>query len=240
MSDPIDDRRSLSLLLSLLLIILLSPFLETHRAGEFFLLIALFATLIIAILELHGKRTLRWLAIIVAAPIVVVELAGVFYSSRWLMILDYALLMAFFGFASLGLFTYLGKPGAISSGRIYASVSLYLMLATFWFALYNLMEAIYPASFVQASAPTTARIPRAALLYFSLITVTTVGYGDMSLSPAQRGCLRPWREQPVYCTSQLRWHVSSLPIRVPQENDYSFDLGPRCQRPDGAAQRSAS
>jgi hypothetical protein len=57
MSDPIDDRRSLFLLLSLLLIILLSPFLETHRAGEFFLLIALFATLTIAVLELHGKRT---------------------------------------------------------------------------------------------------------------------------------------------------------------------------------------
>ena len=187
MSDPIDDRRSLYLLLSLLLIILLSPFLETHRAGEFFLLIALFATLIIAILELHGKRTLRWLAIIVATPIVLIELIGVFYPSRSLMILDYALLMAFFGFSSVGLFAYLGKPGAISSGRIYASVSLYLMLATFWFALYNLMEAIYPASFVQAGAPATARIPRAALLYFSLITLTTVGYGDIvPVTPAAR------------------------------------------------------
>jgi voltage-gated potassium channel len=187
MSDPIDDRRSLYLLLSLLLIILLSPFLETHRAGEFFLLIALFATLTIAVLELHGKRTLRWLAIVVATPIVLIELVGVFYPSRSLMILDYALLMAFFGFSSVGLFAYLGKPGAISSGRIYASVSLYLMLATFWFALYNLMEAIYPASFIQAGAPTTARVPRAALLYFSLITLTTVGYGDIvPVTPAAR------------------------------------------------------
>lgn len=187
MSDPIDDRRSLYLLLSLLLIILLSPFLESHRPGEFFLLIALFATLTIAVLELHGKRTLRWLAIIVATPIVLIELVGIFYPSRSLMILDYSLLMAFFGFSSVGLFAYLGKPGAISSGRIYASVSLYLMLATFWFALYNLMEAIYPASFVQAGAPATARIPRAALLYFSLITLTTVGYGDIvPVTPAAR------------------------------------------------------
>ena len=187
MSDPIDDRRSLFLLLSLLLIILLSPFLESHRPGEFFLLIALFVTLTIAVLELHGKRTLRWLAIIVATPIVLIELVGIFYPSRSLLILDYALLMAFFGFSSVGLFAYLGKPGAISSGRIYASVSLYLMLATFWFALYNLMEAIYPNSFVQAGAPATARIPRAALLYFSLITLTTVGYGDIvPATPAAR------------------------------------------------------
>jgi voltage-gated potassium channel Kch len=187
MSAAINDRRSLYLLLSLLLIILLSPFLGTHRLGEFFLLISLFATLTIAVLELHGKRTLRWLAIIVATPIVLIELAGVFYPSRSLMILDYALLMAFFGFASVGLFTFLGKPGAISSGRLYASVSLYLMLATFWFALYNLTEAIYPGSFVESGAPTTARVPRAALLYFSLITLTTVGYGDIvPVTPAAR------------------------------------------------------
>ena len=134
-----------------------------------------------------AKRTLRWLAIIVATPIVFIELIGVFYPSRSLLILDYALLAAFFGFSSVGLFAYLGKPGAISSGRIYASVSLYLMLATFWFALYNLMEAIYPASFVQTGAPATARIPRAALLYFSLITLTTVGYGDIvPVTPAAR------------------------------------------------------
>jgi voltage-gated potassium channel len=179
MSVDSDDRRSLYLLLSLLLLILLSPFLGTHQLGEFILLIALFVTLITIILELHRKRTLRWLALMVAIPVVVIELVGIFHPSRALMILDYALLMAFFGSASVGLFTYLGKPGAITSGRIYTSVSLYLMLATFWFALYNLTEAIYPASFVQTVAVSSTGVPRSAFLYFSLITLTTVGYGDI-------------------------------------------------------------
>jgi voltage-gated potassium channel len=179
MSVDIDDRRSLYLLLSLLLLILLSPFLGTHQLGEFFLLIALFGTLITIILELHRKRTLRWLAFIVAVPVILIEVVGLFYPSRALMILDYALLMAFFGSASVGLFSYLGKPGAITSGRIYASVSLYLMLAAFWSALYNLTEAIHPESFAQAGALASATVPRAAFLYFSLITLTTVGYGDI-------------------------------------------------------------
>jgi voltage-gated potassium channel Kch len=187
MSVDIDDRRSLYLLLSILLLILLSPFLGTHQLGEFILLISLFVTLITAILKLHGKRTLRRRYLLVAVPVVLIEVVDVFYSSRALMILDYALLMAFFGFASVSLFTYLGKPGAITSGRIYASVSLYLMLATFWFALYNLTEAIYPGSFAQAGALASARVPRAAFLYFSLITLTTVGYGDiLPITPTAR------------------------------------------------------
>jgi voltage-gated potassium channel Kch len=185
MSAATNDRRALYLLSSLVLMILLSPFLGTHRLGEVILVISLFVALITAILELHGKRTFRWLAIAVAVPVVLTEFAGFFYSSHALMILDYALLMAFFGFASVGLFTYLGKPGAIT--RIYASVSLYLMLAMFWFALYNLTESIYPESFAQAGALSSARVPRPAFLYFSLITLTTVGYGDVvPVTPAAR------------------------------------------------------
>jgi voltage-gated potassium channel len=187
MSAATNDRRALYLLSSLVLMILLSPFLGTHRLGEVILVISLFVALITAILELHGKRTFRWLAIAVAVPVVLTEFAGFFYSSHALMILDYALLMAFFGFASVGLFTYLGKPGAITTGRIYASVSLYLMLAMFWFALYNLTESIYPESFAQAGALSSARVPRPAFLYFSLITLTTVGYGDVvPVTPAAR------------------------------------------------------
>ena len=177
MSVAANDRRSLLLMLSLLLLMLLMPFLENHRSGEVLILISLFVTLITTILDLHGRGTLRWLAIGAAIPVVLIELTGIFYPSHWLFIADYALLVAFFGFASLGLFTYLDKPGAITRGRIYGSVSLYLMLAMFWFALFNLTEVIHPGSFALDGA--LGRVPRSGFLYFSLITLTTVGYGDI-------------------------------------------------------------
>jgi hypothetical protein len=147
----------------------------------------MYLTLIPALLELHGKRTFRWLAIALAIPYMLVVLTGIFYPVHRLVIVDYSLLMAFFGFSSVALFAYLGQPGAITSGRVYASVSLYLMLATFWFALYNVIEAINPGSFVQAGAVPPAPVPRPTFLYFSLITLTTVGYGDiLPISPAAR------------------------------------------------------
>ena len=177
MSVAKNDRRSLFLMLSLLLLILLTPFLEDQRIGEIFLMVSLYLILITAILELHGKETLRWLAIGAAIPVVLVQLATLFRPSHSLLIVAYALLIAFFGFVSVGLFTYLGKPGAITSGRVYASVSLYLLLAMFWFALFNLTETITPGSFAHDGV--IMGIPRSSFLYFSLVTLTTVGYGDI-------------------------------------------------------------
>jgi hypothetical protein len=76
MSAAINDRRALYLLLSLVLMILLSPFLGTHRLGEVILVMSMFVALITAILELHGKRTFRWLAIAVAVPVALTLLGG--------------------------------------------------------------------------------------------------------------------------------------------------------------------
>ena len=177
MSVAKNDRRSLFLMLSLLLLILLTPFLEDQRIGEIFLMVSLYLILITAILELHGKETLRWLAIGAAIPVVLVQLATLFRPSHSLLIVAYALLIAFFGFVSVGLFTYLGKPGAITSGRVYASVSLYLLLGMFWFALFNLTETITPGSFAHDGV--IMGIPRSSFLYFSLVTLTTLGYGDV-------------------------------------------------------------
>jgi hypothetical protein len=61
---------------------------------------------------------------------------------RPLSIASHALSTVFFGFMSVALFAYLGRPGVITSGRLYASVSLYLMLGIFWFSVYGLIETI--------------------------------------------------------------------------------------------------
>lgn len=61
----------------------------------------------------------------------------------------------------------------------YASVSLYVVLAMFWFSAYNLTETVAPGSFIQTVPAQTTDIHPDTLLYFSVATLTTLGFGDV-------------------------------------------------------------
>jgi hypothetical protein len=184
-----EDRRSLSLLVSLLSFFVLSPFLEGHPIGDLILIFSLYILLVASIVELSAKRVLMRFCV----PLVVVSMASILiahlHRSRLFDIVNYSLLTLFFGIVSIGLFLYLGRTGPITGGRIYASVSLYLILGIFWFAIYNLVNVLYSDSFLEVGLGSSAinRIPRATFLYYSLVTLTTLGYGDIvPLSPVAR------------------------------------------------------
>jgi len=84
--------------------------------------------------------------------------------------------------ATLGTFTavILSKvlsAGSISRARIEGAVAAYLLLGLSWASAYQLVYLYYPAAF-QGTLVETA--PGLAFGYFSFVTLTTVGYGDIT------------------------------------------------------------
>jgi Ion channel len=68
------------------------------------------------------------------------------------------------------------RRGPITFHRIQGAVAAYLLLGVIWAHAYSLLAILRPGAF---SGPVdTADGPR-ALLYFSFVTLTTVGYGDV-------------------------------------------------------------
>ena len=88
-------------------------------------------------------------------------------------------MILFFGYVSLILFMHLGRPGRITRGRLYVSVSLYFLVGVFHFAVFDLVDSIHPGSFVEVGLPAGTGMTRASHLYFSFVTLTTLGYGDI-------------------------------------------------------------
>jgi Ion channel len=78
-------------------------------------------------------------------------------------------------------------PGRITFHRLQGAVVVYLSLAMIFAAAFSLVWELIPGTF--ANLPTAPRSPRefATMLYFSLTTLTTTGYGDIvPLNPFAR------------------------------------------------------
>jgi len=170
---------SLFLLYSLLLFFVATPFLETREGGETLVVLNLYLTLVAVTVKLSERRTVFLSAIPLAgASIGLLWLSHVYHT--WAFgVASHLSLVTFIGLACASLFTYLGKKGAIDKERILVSVGLYLLIGIFWFAVFELINVIQPGSFAEAGTTLTGNIPAHKMLYFSLTSLTTLGFGDI-------------------------------------------------------------
>ena len=70
-------------------------------------------------------------------------------------------------------------PGRITFHRLQGAMVLYLNLAVIFASAYGLIWELIPDSFANLAAPTVDAHEVATMLYFSLTTLTTTGYGDI-------------------------------------------------------------
>jgi Ion channel len=188
MNTTRHDRYSLSLLISLIVFLMLSAFVKEHHVlGEGLLLLSMYVALVASTLALSQRRNWRWPGAILAGMSMLVMLIHFLYPTRMIMVANWFFLAAFLGFVSAALFSYLGLGGSVTSGRLYGLVSLYILLGIFYYAIFNLMETVHPHSFMETTSATSNGVSRHSLLYLSLITLTTLGYGDIvPVTPAAR------------------------------------------------------
>jgi hypothetical protein len=70
-------------------------------------------------------------------------------------------------------------PGRITFHRLQGAVVLYLSIATMFASAYGLIWALTPGAFANVYAQVGGPEEAGTLLYFSLTTLTTTGYGDI-------------------------------------------------------------
>jgi hypothetical protein len=94
----------------------------------------------------------------------------------------------FFGFALYGILrAVLGKR--VSGGAIFGALCGYLLLGIIWSLLYSAVETASPGSFAlpASKGAVAVRPDRGTLVYYSFVTLATVGYGDVTpLTPLAR------------------------------------------------------
>jgi len=77
--------------------------------------------------------------------------------------------------------------GDIDGNKILGAICLYLLMGLIWAVLYTLVQLTFPGSFTNISSTSAWFTLFPDFIYFSFVTITTLGFGDISpLLPISR------------------------------------------------------
>ena len=166
--------RFIYIILAIVLVMLVNPFIrQTGKIGYFF------ATMLITMIPLASYHALNedrkraFTILLIAAPFVILDGINMFFANRYLMVVAYSFATILYFYIVVLLVRNLLSQRIITANLIYCAISIYLLIGIMWAGLYVVLEGISPGSFSGIS-------DTADLVYFSFVTLTTVGFGDVA------------------------------------------------------------
>lgn len=176
------------LLISLLALILAYPFLIVNNIRYIFLVIMSTIALFLAIYATsYDRKHLIW-GLIFGVPALSVNISTLFFKIGILYLINIILFILFYGFTAITLLRHVISSKKVDSEIIFGAICAYLLIGFMWGGIYLLVENIYPGSFYIDSAHNIDnKLNYADFLYFSFVTLATLGYGDISpITPLAR------------------------------------------------------
>jgi hypothetical protein len=110
------------------------------------------------------------IVLLIAAPFVILDGLNVFFTNRPLMIVAYSFGTILYFYIVILLVKNLLSIRVITADLIFCAISIYLLIGIMWAGIYIVLDGISPGSFSETTD----------LLYFSFVTLTTVGFGDVA------------------------------------------------------------
>jgi hypothetical protein len=210
MSSSIRARISFTILLVVLAAaLLLQPFVEVGGVSQFWLKLISFLVMLSALRQLGPAR---WVA--AAAGMVVAVNVGLTAARIWTLAEswiagEHATSVAFVLLVAGSITRNVWREHAVTSDTIVGGIAVYILIGVAFSGAYQLLELVVPGSFAIAFEapghwgswePTPGHYPR--LLFFSFVTLTTLGYGDIvpASAPAAALCATAAVAGPLYLT----------------------------------------
>ena len=163
----------------LVLNILISPFLDRLRSGSLIETMLITLVLLFAILSIAGgQRAL--VGIVLVAPAALGEWLNFWRPEMLIYLMTRGAGLLFIWFVVVQLLRFIVYAPRVDSEVLCAAVAAYLLSGLAWSLAYALLGRLDPNSFVFTLGPKSGQSMNGFTgLYFSFITLSTVGYGDI-------------------------------------------------------------
>jgi hypothetical protein len=174
----IIQLRFVFLLLALVLFIILMPFVDELFEHSIFLDIFLTFIFIAAVYSIVGNKKHLIIAVILALPLIFAIWSQYAVKSASIRMIGDIFGVLLFAFTIWGLLSFILRANDVNKEIIFAAIAVYLLLALMWSFIYMILEYFSPGSFAIPEART--ELGRFVAVYYSFVTITTLGFGDIT------------------------------------------------------------
>lgn len=184
---PFRAHRYLLLMVALVATIAIGPLLEMLDVGDVLMEAFLTLALLAAVFPTASRLQRRALYGVVAVVVVLRYLASR-YESEAIIVVGVLLWGMVALIVAVRAVRYALSSVRVDTERLCAAVSAYLLLGVFWAVVYAAMVRLDPDSMLVGGQPSAQPLTIADTLYFSFVTLATLGYGDITpAGPFTRG-----------------------------------------------------
>ncbi len=172
--------RYLPLALAFVVWFLVVPFFDDWPWAVSLLDIFLIFTLSFSLYSVKAERKKLLVKAAMAAPIVMLFAYRLFDSNDTTLVIMLVFLILFFANSFMQILLGVFRSRTISADVMLGASCSYLILGLLFALLYIICETLQPGSFSGINTAESSLDQNRALMYFSYVTLTTLGYGDIS------------------------------------------------------------
>ena len=178
-------NRNLQLLVILLAFLLVLPFVNLTRAGGIILTVFMSLILFFAVLASGNAKHVSKTSIVLGGIALSCFWAEYFHRHPITVWIGTIMFCIFFLYIAIVMISKIITIDEISTNTIYGAACVYIIFGFFWAFIFSLIEYHTPGAFHFPGELKTDSIEGIELnlfecLYFSFVTITTLGYGDIT------------------------------------------------------------
>jgi hypothetical protein len=139
-----------------------------------------FSLMVIAGVWSVGRKRSRLAVLIIAAVLnLFFQWYQAFSDEEWILLSSLVITICFEAILIYFILIRTTAPGPVNSYRIQGSVVVYLLIGVLFSSIYAFIYVLDEHAFIFGTPPQNAELSRTALTYFSFVSLTTIGYGDI-------------------------------------------------------------
>ncbi|UZJ42538.1 ion channel [Prosthecochloris sp. SCSIO W1101] len=168
-----------ALLICIVFTFAIAPFLQEEEAASRLLNVFLVLMLVFSVIIVGDTKISFFVALLLGAPMLISNATAFLYTKEGFPVLVAFSSALFFIYVIVMLLKKIFTSSVIDINIILGAVCVYFLISVVWALLHGLVEAYVPGSYDVAGEQMSS-VDMNVFMYYSIVTLTTLGYGDIT------------------------------------------------------------